>query len=434
MTEKEFISSLKGEQSQKINIDQWIIIENEVIDDDVFLDGVTVPIKLRIDNCEFKGYFDTDGCTFNDLVEISSCKFNGFFLGGTFNRKLTLNDLEEFRLRGGRYDEIEVQITGNGKVWINRGEFSMLKIQGGQNLIEEFVIINFGRLIGNIKVDGIKSKKVSLIGSNLNYRYDYEQISTDYFKIRGFENSGLLIISKVKDLSNGKSYFEVVNSNLKEAHFGSIQFNSFSKVIFIDSQISKISVQNSFWDKTCFYSLEGPAFTNNIKDENKRSFIEINQLKETFRQLKTVYNNQNDKEISHFFYAKEMDQFYKTINWTLPCYEEFWQKLILYLSRKFTNYGSSFLKPLVLLFSVNCLIFIVLILFFNYESLISDFSNDSKSASILATGEYFKLINPVHKLNTSLKGWGIFWDLLSRVSSSYFIYAMIRSTRRYIRI
>jgi hypothetical protein len=157
-------------------------------------------------------------------------------------------------------------------------------------------------------------------------------------------------------------------------------------------------------------------------------------LRENFRQLKCAYSNQHDKILEAYFYGLEMNAHNLTITWLPPWRESFWQKLILILSRLFSNYGSSFLRPLLgILVSTWCIL-LLLIGIYNHHGLAIVFPQNADSEALkIAAEEYFQLLNPFHETDESLHGWALMWDLLSRVLSSYFIYSLIRSTRRFLR-
>jgi len=236
----------------------------------------------------------------------------------------------------------------------------------------------------------------------------------------------------LEPLQGNATCFEITNSNLGKAQFFRIRFDKFDEIIFIDSFLSEINLINCEWRKDNFCIVTSNK--RNSLQSTEKQLEEHKQFRENFKQLKHVYEKQGDKINETFFYALEMNSYSSLIKENNPLKDVFWDRIIILLSRWLTDYGRSFLRPFVGILASNLFVLLILIHFFEYHSLsiVKPVNNDPEAFNV-ALGEYFKLINPLHKMDECLTGLGVLWDLVSRIFSSYFLYGLIRSSRRFLR-
>jgi len=443
MTRDEFLNIVKGNDTSYLNADDWIEIKDEEINESIdFIGDITIKDKIEIKDCKFHDFFSISDWIFENYVSIEGCIFDkGIWIeGGEFKKDLDLKWITStgrFSLTGGVFKRINLSLRNTKKLWISGGTFEEFNFGGlwvGDDRFEELVLINKGKLNGNVRVINKEIKKISLNGGNSQKEFLFQDLRCEYFCINDFTNSGSLKIFGLKPMKTGTTYFEVVKSNLAKAQFFRIGFDQFDEVIIVDSYIAELTIINSQWRNGNFRAVVGPAYLNNIESRAIISSNEREQLRENFRQLKFTYEKQGDKIYEAFFYSLEMNEYNKVLKWTSPLYERFWQKLIIILSRALTNYGSSFLRPLIGILVSNWIILLVLICIYDFYDLrVASPSDNEPAAFKVAVGEYFKLINPLHKMDESLRGWSIMWDILSRILSSYFLFGLIRSSRRFLR-
>lgn len=439
MLYKDFEDSIRN----RINVDSdgWVSIKDEVITEAIMLlDNSIIHDRLIIKNCIFKDFFYIENWTFEDYVSIENCRFEkGLRLAGGFFKKdidlKWIEVMETFVLEGGDYGKINLSFRNTKKLVIMGGRFDVLDFSywNGDSDFEELTIFNRKNLTGNINVSRKTFSKLSIIG-HLNQDCVFENIKCGYLHIDEFSNSGNLKIFGLEPIAGQACYVEVIKSNLGRSHFFGIAFDRFDEVIFIDSYLGDTTFINTHWSSENFRAVNRFNSGGVARDRTEIDNIEKLRLKENFRQLKHVYEKQGDRIAAPFFYSLEMDTYNSTLRWKHPGKEAFWEKLIIVLSKSLSNYGSSFLRPLIGLLISTWVILLILIVFFDFKNLriVLPWQHDAEALTI-AIGEYCRLINPVHKIDESLTGFAVMWDLVSRILGSYFIYALIRSSRRFLR-
>ncbi|CAH0280701.1 hypothetical protein SRABI27_03766 [Pedobacter sp. Bi27] len=436
------IEVMKGRDRSFEVLDEWIEIKGyDITESFFFYDNILFTERIRFEDCTFHEHFSLEKSIFENYVEFKNCKVlqSLFILAGTFHKTLRITQLDckYFHLDSGNFQAIDFS-SGNKEmsIWIRDAEFSEFNMGTylGVDETKELIIYNQGKTKGKINIKGQTIAKLYMHGPNKDCQYLFEDVKTDYFHLSSFVNDGNLNIFGLSPATTGNSYFEISKSNLGKAQFHRVAFDEFTEVIIIDSYLSETNLINCHWKRDNIKPMVGPTYGNHDKNRKVRTKVHFNQLKEVFRQLKYVYEKQGDRIQEQFFYGLEMKVYNKKLNWTWPVFETFWEKLILYLSEHLTSFGSSFLRPLTGLILTNILILSVMINYYQYGGLsIVPYSLSDKAVVEQAFGLFFILLNPLHKVNDALRGWEIMWDLISRVMSSYFIYALIKSSRRFLR-
>lgn len=440
LSNDDFNRILNGLDHTYENMDGWIEISDARFEEFVILleETVTFTNKIALTNCEFTNHFSLRGGIFKNHVHVTGCSFQ---MGLAFDDVTFEKDLQLIKVNiqgtlgfmGGKYQDVEISIDQGNKFWISGGNFKSLKLDmyDDDKLLEELTVINGGDLAVNLSVRHMTINSISLTHDNGQRNYEFVNVRCNVLKMHEFINTGNLSFYGLSPISE-YAIIQVNRSFLSKTQFSRINFKGFAEVIFTDSYIGEVNIINSLWSDTNFRARTHP-------EGGKQAVAEIteterSQLKEVFRQLKFVYEKQGDGINASFFHALEMNTYNSLLKWSWPTHEPFWQKLILYLSSHLTDYGSSFMRPLVGILLANFVSLLVLIRCFGYESLEINFSAEFDQIEFnRGVGEYFKLINPLHKMNEGLSGLGVFTDLISRILSSYFIYGLIRSSRRFLR-
>ena len=129
------------------------------------------------------------------------------------------------------------------------------------------------------------------------------------------------------------------------------------------------------------------------------------------------------------FYRNEMEAYRefikdnKDIDWQ--------EKLIVRLSRWASDHGQSLKRPIIGLFGFHLLFFLIAI-GINYNGFYFTPNHDWSTVWDFI-GSYFYLLNPVHKLPDTHGGMLIV-DFLMRLSSGFFIYHIIRASRKFAKV
>jgi len=314
--------------------------------------------------------------------------------------------------------------------------------------------INFDNCIMSLlEIDGT-SEAIQIVFGRYKTIYLNPENLKSIFIGSGFRNkSGTRLMVSNLDLS-GYSKFHSTSIQINDIQIGILNLNDFDNLGSFEisnAVVEQCSMILTRLTKSTFNSINfgGISLLNSIIDEAKFANIiwpnhhlinEVNELgeisnnrfhsklAEAYRQLKIVCLNSNDKVNSLAFYRHEMNHVWKgiNINWR----ENITDWLILGSNKVFSDFGQSLKRPILWLFSVHTLMFILL--YNNYELPIKlDWKNHSWPAFIEGVGLFLNLINPVH--SSTVQGESIFGitDFLMRVFSSYFIYYFIKATRKF---
>jgi len=151
-------------------------------------------------------------------------------------------------------------------------------------------------------------------------------------------------------------------------------------------------------------------------------------LKEAYRQLKhsAVKNSNHIDALA--FYRNELDEYtFLAHHEDVKAEDQF----ILFISSLFSNHGQSFTRPIAWLLGMH-LVFFLFAVGLNYNGFY--FTTDHEwSATADLVGSYFYLLNPVHKLPDASGGMLIL-DFFMRLSSGFFIYHIIRASRKFAKV
>jgi hypothetical protein len=302
-------------------------------------------------------------------------------------------------------------------------------------LVRLFILNKPGEL-GNIDISNKYFDRIFINGTNKDRVYNFNNIKCDDFSISKFTNAGSLNIFGIepKNPSSNNLYFEITHSNLDKAQFYRANFSMYKELIIIDSYISNCFFLGCQWQNN-IRALGGPgsySFEKSLQNKRKINREEAYKILEAYRQLKTSMDIHNDKIQEAKFYSAEMTIHSKLLRWSWPWQNSFWDKLILYWSRIFSNYGQNFIRPLFFLLVGHLLFFNFALLLGGFEPLHISISNPTIDGFKIAFEKYFIFINPLRKLEISLTGYLILLDLIMRIWSSYMIYNIIRASRRFI--
>ncbi|MCC6700574.1 MAG: pentapeptide repeat-containing protein [Fluviicola sp.] len=360
-------------------------------------------------NCEFQN-LDIQECHFKKQVYFSSGKFKEIKFSQHDTKELTIARISFTKFQLGYYIG---STTLNKLVIINNNkENGPIEISGVEQ-INEFNI--FGPIYGNLQIEDIRSRKFSLV--NFTCHSD--------FKVSGLKST------KDKD----GTHFSILNSNLNKSEFYRLDLKSFNEVNIADSNLLGCIFINTLWPENIFaFTSPKIGLTDFRKNDDEANTDEFrSQQRETYRQLKIVLGKQGDNVQEQLFYSKEMNIYNDELKWTPLFKTSFWDKLILNFSRSFSDYGTNFGKALRWFLLINFVVTILLIKFYNIENLYISWEDSSWTAFWEATKLFLNQLNPLHKFDQSLPGHAVLLDLVGRIFSSYLIYHLIRTSRRFVR-
>ncbi|PCJ86156.1 MAG: hypothetical protein COA57_06460, partial [Flavobacteriales bacterium] len=171
--------------------------------------------------------------------------------------------------------------------------------------------------------------------------------------------------------------------------------------------------------------IEGNSLTKEQK--KKKELI----LREVYRQLKNLCKAQSNYIDALGFYRNEYAAYWKYIkaNKKEVSFED---RFLVGLGRHVSNFGQSFIRPLIWLIIMHGILFLLLVIF-NYKGFNFSF-NHSWNSFREGFGEYWYLLNPVHRFTDDMAGGLKTIDFLMRLSSGFFIYHIIRASRKFAQL
>jgi uncharacterized protein YjbI with pentapeptide repeats len=422
-----------------------ILIDGYIIEDDhLMIYDIETDRKITFKNCDFNNenlfYIDSIEC--NEDVIFEACKFpKGLIISqSTFKKELCFKYVyfEDIRISGGSFEKISISGYDVKEISISNVNFENLHI--GEYLINqtigEFVIFCESNEVGNIIAREQSFEKIYISGSNKGSKFDFENIKCNDVTIDSFLNEGSLNFYGIEplDLTSDKRYFQIVNSNLEKAQFFRANFSNYQELVIIDSFITDCLFIGCKWGNNirAIRGIGYGTFEKSLKTGRKITIGETSAIKEAYRQLKISMSKHSDKIQENRFYAEELNYHNKTLPWTKPWENQFWDKLILYASKIFSNYGQNFGKSLFWLLFGHLTFFILAISLGGFELLHINVCHPTSAGFKEAFEKYFVYINPIRSPETSFSGYLIFLDLLMRIWASYMIYNLIRTSRRFI--
>jgi len=369
---------------------------------------------LVFNDCEFKNlnivagsYSDIqiNGC--NGSCSINTTRFKSFLLGNWTNDKRN------------QFGSVELNLDqASGMVQILRSSFGLLSIKG--NVPKDTSVV----------IDSIEAKHFELSWLTVegllrvNNLKPTQRFLMCYEDLRHSEEEQVRINRHFQ-----KSFFLINKSDLGKSHFSSIDMRAFHLVNIGQSNINEVTFNTIAWPEIIF------GFSHVLKKDigdyllriPKLSKQEQLQTREVYRQLKQAAIKGADFISEQYFHGKEMNAYYAALNWK----KNFWTKIILRLSYLTANYGQSLWRPTLCLAISTGIVMFVLWEVQNTSYQSCDFLRPQNLIDSLA--EFMRLANPLHKNNCELKGMPFIIDTTGRIFNSYFIYNIIRASRRFVR-
>lgn len=273
---------------------------------------------------------------------------------------------------------------------------------------------------GEIKISNVLVNQIKLEGKNsntvvfrniINYGLDLINFYTEEeIKFIGINEK----LIKPTETIYQETFFHIENTDLNLFQFQRFNFDSYKK----------IKIQNSFIADAKFFNI---TWKVPLLEADKTKIEDQQQARETYRQLKLAMKKQEDYLRQIEFYSFEMRAHFIILRLSKQNFSKDWYKISywsdwinrvnLYLSKSLTNFGQSFWRP-----------FLGLIIFTSIWSFLYTFQ-ELNNWPIL----FIKFLSPFSKLTENgMNWWKALIDLLSRITSAYFLFHIIRFTRKYV--
>lgn len=438
------------------------------------LDSNEFSTALVIEMCNFLRSIEFQNNFSKKEVELRQNETAHFFISGsTFERGVTVNyELNEKFIKGISRFYIDSSKFING-IYIN-GTGVDLNVKAFNERYSTIPIIDYiqlnlsSELIGNIEFSNLDVGILDIEGRNDTSNIYLKRLSINTLNINGLINNSGLIFSEIR-ASNSPWYVDdeqiikrettlnINDSNFGNAQFFNTDFSVFKKIYFHNNILINISTSLVKWftpdqlpdvNEAIGLDLERKKRGQRgyyAKEEDGNwymSFISyLKSKKEIYRQLKISSRQQGDIAASLEFQRWEMDYYRKIVKHTKP--REWNEYIILTLSRT-NDFGQNWLKALRL-FILWTFIFYLPIGYFNspfldYSIFAHSFHDVWLNIKVILWYNlkfWFVLMNPTHSLKdifgeSTTFGWLYFWDMITRIVVSYFIFQIISGFRKFL--
>jgi uncharacterized protein YjbI with pentapeptide repeats len=468
-------------------------IENYIVDL-VQIDARTSNLSLvkRIINCEFRrggkighlkisGEFIFDNCLFSKvhdddefIIENTSHGRLTFKLSNVFQCKLILDGLTNNRtqVEGQFHNELKV-VGGNGEISFRGGaitsSFSDISFSNVNNI--EYLLFRDLKQTGNITFLGSVPKMVNFAQGKFdtikfhnvknipNLKIGSLETKSDGLSITKFELpdcrlSGKMEFVNVKMESLVMKYF---NNQNGDTLFRNVEFNGpvtlehgdLSNVRFIDvnflnaeikfnsSLLTESIFSNIIWPKKNLIHpnlavkkywkivVKGMFKKKEVREENnKDEVLELKMQRETYRQLKVISQKNMNTIDMLAFHRNEMRVYWSNM-WL---YSELnaGDHFLVFLDRYVSNFGQSYARPFFLLLFFQ---FIVCLFIWRFEA--GSFSYFSESSISEGAKQYANWLIPVYKAPEAWGAGASIVGVIGRVLSGFFIFHIIKATRKF---
>ncbi|SHN45493.1 hypothetical protein [Chitinophaga sp. CF418] len=407
----------------------------------LFVSNLTSSPILRI---SFKNCIFSDDVIFSaieyETIDFTDCIFEKkvLFKGGDFKKNIAFKGgsvKERMEISGGIFSGLLLSLNCE-ELHIANAKFNDLAIR---NIEEKTIVtiqkllIKFNGIFGNISLNGIKLVEAELTGT-IHKDVEFTLMDSHFtnLKLNKLFNNGKLRLFDLSPFSENeqKTSLFINNSNLAKTEFFSIDI----------AKIGSFGITNSFLIECTFVNLGWPAkFFGALPELNNEQLLD---RREMFRQLKYSYAKQGDTITEHKFHGFEMNaqmHYLRKKRWNQPGRNIFkkWSmhrqtSLVLWVSRLTSNYGQSFLAPLITLALLGILSFSGMVYWGYIKELAPDF-NLSWDRILITIAHFLYFINPIKRLDAQSINGGLIIDLGMRIITSYCIYNFIRATRRFVK-
>lgn len=435
-----------GLRLEKTKFEESLRIQN------LFGDGISFlksefKKDIRLWSGDIKSLTFNDGI-FDEELNISVVKCSGYLtiVGGKFNKAFNI-DLKDSDRKG-----------SIANVYLKNCSFEeSFNLNGfidktGKPEIEYVKIIASRLLKGCLHLNFINARKVLISGNNENAEIKLTTINVKDFEVFSFNNYGNFRVSSFAAMDKD-SEIKILDSNLGKAQFYNTQFDQFKSVRMSDVIISEVLTSNVKWfdsSKLPIFIPQDKAvideFMKDTDSERKRVAKEVvlkrlRGRRDLFRQLKYAMDKQGDRVQALKFQALEMGAHYKELQHTSSLWNI--DRLILLFSKS-NDFGQNWWKPIWLAGLINLFFYLLIITsqssaFMFYPSFTWIDIKLTLNFWIDTFGKYWQLLNPAHILDrmyperTTINGWTQFWDFLSRLILSFFIFQAVTAFRKFVK-
>jgi hypothetical protein len=428
--------------------------------------------ELDIRKLHPSGSYQFQNCTFTHKIaltvyetkvnfEFTDCVLDTFeLIGGKYLNRLFFIRCKcnSFYIIKGHFSQLVLNLYECKVTIVGKSHFDRLSIEGKEGECKlKSIILNTLGMTGTITIGRSYINHLSIggrISSDLSLRI-YScfafQVSLAFLQNDGslaFEFVSAKSKHILKDVENEfiphpqftneeriaaktyytQSFFSVRESNLGKAQFSHIDFSSYNEVSFFQSKLSDIEVANIKWPSRVIALIppNPETYTGRFKKGYRGDEKEVLVERENYRQMKFICSKHQDYIGEQHFHGLEMRAYYRSLT-----AKNAGTMLIIFLSYTTSNFGQSIARPIVSILVINGFLFYLLYCIDKTPFAGYDFQNLNNYINTAA--EFIRVVNPLHNNSPELTGWAFIVDVAIRVCSSYFLYNLIRATRRFVK-
>jgi len=372
----------------------------------VWIHGINICKPLRIENCAIRD-FRLGGAGINNVnSQLENIYCNDSPKTQFSIRESTVGGTLNF---GGKIPE---------SIFIGNGDYTSVTLNNAKD-ISSLAIVGTPHLSSILEIKKLQLSSIALTGNII-----LKNLIINDLYIDSFSNlDGIFNVFKTKFINKVR----ITDSSLSNVIFNDVNFKN-----------AKLSFDRTFLDKTVFANIIWPKgnmiyTTEEVDEQENKSKYSYLVRKEVYRQLKNNSKNSSNHIDALKFYRNEMNEYWKYIKTTKT--ESWANRLLIGVNKYVSDFGQNYWWPLAWLLGVHFILF--MILFFTKFSFEFQFNTDldfTFKSFELATGEFIRLINPVHKMSQGMDGFYVIIDMLMRISAGFFIYQFLRATRKFARL
>lgn len=431
MSQDQWEGFLRNETGNDINrkVDYGITVENKIFTDKFYHQG---SVGITFKNCIFKDKMSLASCTPNSDFFIIDCVFEkGLYFRDIISEQkvvflnCTIEDTAIFS--NVRLARLDLNLRCANHITFSENS-SIDHIQIGGKDRNKYGKIYLQAGIGKklIEINHTEIDDLYLAPSTLECDLAVVNSILKTLTLEKFRNGGTLKFLNCKSSQTEGSSILINQSNVGKAEFFRFDFSSFNTINISNSVVYESVFVNCIWSKKNMIS-EVVHFSPelNTKAESTKRALAQNR-RDVFKQIKTAFAKQGDYVQEQFFHGLEMNEYYQS----LSCRKDFWTRIILRLSYFTSDYGQSLSRPVISIAAVGGLLFWLMFALHSTEYNSYDFTKLSNYVNTAAS--LLNFMNPIHKTD-NLSGASFIVDSVSRIFSSYMIYNIIRSTRRFVK-
>jgi hypothetical protein len=468
-------------------INKKLDIFNITTKQDISLAHNTINCEVRIERANADTCTILGKNTFNEFFHIIGVDLNGgiVFNDGLFKKEVTITQAHSEKsgltIIGSEFEKSVSIGYHSGKLQPSNGLYSFylsdskfkngIYINGTEHFLSEnpFVesiqIAISAELQGDIVFRNLHVGILAIGGYNNSANLYFEHLYVNQIKIKGLINNAGFIFSMIKSSyvpwtsdEEGKipryNALYIDDSNFGKAQFFQVDFASFDVIVFHNNILTDISTSLVKWFlpeqlETGVESGSLKIYKDSLKLKDKQRIINnrysivshFRSRQEIYRQLKFASQKQGDIPQALEFQRHEMNYYRQIVKYRKP---RRWNEYLILWSNQSNNFGQSWLRAVVL-FIIFSFVFYIPIGFLNSSEL--DYLHFARSWADAGLNlkiifhhnlkKWFVLMNPTHSLKDinenmiQLSGWIYFWDFLSRIIVSYFLFQIISAFRKF---